>query len=58
MGLDDSMFEFALEYLQEEENIFIVNISYNSIIISSQLNNLNKKDKTIKNKTDYKMELL
>jgi hypothetical protein len=58
MGLDDSMFEFALEYLSEEENIFIVNLSSNTIIISNQLNNLKKKEKPGKNKADNKKELL
>jgi hypothetical protein len=58
MGLDDSMFEFALEYLSEEENIFIVNLSSNTIIISNQLNNSKKKEKPGKNKADIKKELL
>jgi hypothetical protein len=38
MGIDLFMFDYALEYLTEEENIFIVNISTDEITISSSLN--------------------
>lgn len=43
MGIDLSMFDYAIEYLNEEENIFIVNITADEITISSSFNNKNTK---------------
>jgi len=47
MGIDLSMFDYALEYLNEEENIFIVNITTDEITVSSILNNKKNKKKKI-----------
>lgn len=60
MGLDYSMFDYALEYLHEEDSIYIVDLFSNSITISSQLANLNnkKKEKSGKKKTQTKKDLL
>ncbi len=47
MGIDLSMFDYALEYLNEEENIFIVNITTDEITVSSILNDKKNKKKKI-----------
>lgn len=47
MGIDLSMFDYALEYLNEEENIFIVNISTDEVTSSSLLNIKNNKKKKV-----------
>jgi len=56
MGLDYSMFDYALEYLHEEESIFIIDLFSNTITLSSQLANLKKKGG--KNKLQSKKDLL
>lgn len=47
MGIDLFMFNYASEYLNEEENIYIINISTDNITISSLLNVKNTKKKKI-----------
>lgn len=47
MGIDLSMFDYALEYLNEEENIFIVNLTTDEVTVSSLLNDKNTKKKKI-----------
>lgn len=47
MGIDLSMFDYAMEYLNEEDNIYIVNLSTDEIIVSSILNNKSTKKKKI-----------
>ena len=47
MGIDRSMFKYAEEYLKEEENIYIVNISTDYITVSSLMNSKDKNKKNI-----------
>jgi len=54
MGIDLSMFDYALEFLNEEENIFIVNILSDEVTVSGLINST----KNNKNKTTLKADLL